>query len=921
MKKTSKLMALVLVLVVCLTCVLTACCKHNYIDGICTECGKKQRGYEAKDYSYRMAPSDLPTAWNSHTYQSHSSTYVLDYTTDALYAFDYNATGDGFQIVPAMASGDPTDVTANYAGQFGIPADATEQYAYSIPLRDDLKFDNGDPITAATFVESMQLLLNPEAANYRADNVYMNTLKIAGAEAYFKQGTYALSEFVSANYGDDEYVDPANFTTTTDGTLQYNGKDIVLDLNSGGNWGSELSLYASYGYLATFDYDANGRVQYTDAEGNVVYTRVDTDDATAYDWKDAQGNPVAITEGADGWYLGETKLEISSKTKNVDAYTALEAAADEEGWVKLTPATLKNLQDVIAVLHGYNTVEEYAADGAGDYAYQEFEEMAYFGQTYDEFEWSQVGFFENEGNLVVVLKTPMEDNFFLRYELCTSFFLVHPEKYKECISTSGGVYTNNYGTSVDTYIGYGPYKLTNYVADSTIIMEKNLKWWGFSSGEKAEMYQTTKVVYTKVTEDSQRLNMFLKGELESYGLQAADMADYIGSDYIYFNDTESTWYLAMNPGFDSLKANQEKATPATSGNEVNKTIIAIDEFRQALSYSLDRTQFILQLSPMSGVASSLLSSMIVADPESGSSYRQTEEAKDAVLNFWGLADQVGEGKEYATKDEAIASITGYDPTGAKALFQQAYDKAVAGKYLTEAAIASGNWEVQIIVGKPADGNFYNKGYEFLKTNWTEAVEGTPFEGKLVFIQSQTLGSTTFGDYLRDGSVDILFGVGYSGDMFNPYSMIKCFTDNLQYDTFTDKEEVKLDIEINGKTLRASLADWSNKCIMGTEITAVVVGADGQPTTETVRISAGTSADPAVRVKILAAIEGKVMTLSNIFPLMTDASASLKCKRLNYKTEEYILGVGRGGLQYYTYAMDDAEWAAYVTSQGGTLNYK
>ena len=58
----------------------------------------------------------------------------------------------------------------------------------------------------------------------------------------------------------------------------------------------------------------------------------------------------------------------------------------------------------------------------------------------------------------------------------------------------------------------------------------------------------------------------------------------------------------------------------------------------------------------------------------------------------------------------------------------------------------------------------------------------------------------------------------------------------------------------------------------------------------------------------------------MIPLMTDASASLRCMRVNYKTEEYILGLGRGGIQYYTYTHTDEEFAAFVQQQGGTLDY-
>ena len=340
-----------------------------------------------------------------------------------------------------------------------------------------------------------------------------------------------------------------------------------------------------------------------------------------------------------------------------------------------------------------------------------------------------------------------------------------------------------------------------------------------------------------------------------------------------------------------------------------------------MSYALDRKEYNQALSPTSGVAKALLSSMIVADPESGYTYRAMDEAKDAILSFWGLSDQWGEGKEYATRDDAIESITGYDPAGAKTLFDKAYDIAIAQNLIPADAIASGKWEVQITIGKPADANYYNNGYEFLKTCWTNAVKGTKFEGHLTFVQSQTLGSTSFGTYLRTGQIDILFGVGYSGAQFDPYSMMDCFTGSLQYDPLTDKTKVDLDVTLNGKTLRASLYDWVSVALQGDKIKASVVGSDGKVTSETVELSAGANDDPAMRVTILAAAECKIMTLANIFPVSTDASASLRCMRVVYKTEEYVTGMGRGGIEWYTYVMDDTEFANHVKSEGGTLNYK
>ncbi len=858
MRKFISLITLVLAIAMMLS--LVACQTENPEGPKGDQVDKTAGIYDEKYYTYRMAPSDLPESWNVQTYQSNSSTYVLDYTSDSLYSFDYNDDYTGYKIVTGMAKELPVDVTADYVGQYGIK-EGDENKAYKIVLKDYLKYDNGDVLNAHSFVESMKCLLNPIAANFRADNVYASgSLKIYNAEAYLKQSTYALSEFVSANYGDDEYVNPADFTTTAEGILQVNGADVVIDLSSGGNWGS------------------NGLDDYNGAS-----------------------------------YLTAVQA----------AYDALNAAADENRQVKLTAALLKNVQDCIACLHGFASVEEYAAD-SGDYAYMEFEEMAFLGKVWDALEYDgNVGFFAtSDTELVIVLVNAMEDNFYLRRELMTDFFLVHVPTYKACEKVVDGVYTNTYGTSVDTFVGHGPYKLTQYVEGATIKLERNDNWRGYTEADYISgTYQTDAINYQKVTEDSTRLEMFLKGEIDSYGLQAEDMDDYLGSDYTYFNDSESTWYLAMNPDVATLTTMAASATAENTGYTVIKTPIAITEFRQALSYSLNRTEFNQLTSPTSGVAKALLSSMIIADPESGMSYRSTDTAKDAILSFWGLSDAWGEGKEYATRDEAIESITGYDPAGAKTLFDTAYDKAVEAGYITADMISSGKWEVQICIGKPADANYYNKGYEFLKTCWTNAVKGTKFEGHVTFVQSQTLGSTTFGSYLRNGQVDILFGVGFGGDMFNPYSLMDCFTGSLQYDPFTEKDTVSVDIEIDGQLLRASLYSWVSEALQGDTIECGVVGADGETTGEIVEISAGPS-DPAQRrIDILAATEEAILNLSNIFPIQTDATASLRCMRVNYKTEEYILGVGRGGMKYYTYAMDDAEFAAHVTAEGGTLNYK
>ncbi len=815
-----------------------------------TGCGNKHdKSYvdDTATYTYRLATDSLPTSWNNHTYQSNDATDVLDYTEDGLYTFDYNDTKDGYQIVPSMASAMPKDVTSDYVGQYGI-TEESESQVYEIALKDWLKFDNGDPITANDFVKSAQLLLSPEAANYRADNFYAGNLCVYGAEAYVKQGAYSLGDFVSAAMGEDEYVNPSEFTTDSEGYLQVNGADIVLDLTSGGNWGSNgLQDYYDYGYL--------------------------TD----------------------------------------DVFSPLANAADENGQVKLTAETLTALQNCIAVLHGYATVDEYAA-ASGDYAYQEFEEMAYLGKTWEEYSWDNVGYFaKDDYTLVIVLTKPLS-GFYLNYSLSGNMNLVHNTTYENCISTDGGVYSNSYGTSVETYVGYGPYRLTTYVDGSELAFERNEYWHGYYEEDKAGQYQTTNISIKQVAEAATRLEMFLKGELDSYGLQSTDMADYQGSDFTYYTEGDSTWFIALNPDVDGLKTAEDNATPATAGNVVVKRVLAIKDFRKALSFSVDRAAYELALDPTGSPAKALYGNMIISDPDNGTTYRSTDQAKQVIVDFWGLTDEIGDGKEYATVDDAIASITGYDLEGAKTLFDSAYDQAVEAGYIP----SGDNWEVQIVIGLPGSGSsaYYNNGYVLLSKVWTEAVEGTKFEGHLVFSQSQPLGSTSFSDYLKNNTIDLLFGVGWTGSALDPYSLIQAYVDsNYQYDPSWDTTTTDLTIEINGKNLTATVYDWY-LALSGETITATVEGGS-----ETEEITAGTSADATLRLDILAGIEGAVLQQYDMIPVGLQASASLKGMRVNYYTEEYVYGMGRGGIQYYTYAMNDDEWSSYVAEQGGTLDYK
>ena len=772
-------------------------------------------------YTYNLALSTFPTNWNAHQYQTATDAVILDYIVSGFYTFDYNDTLDGYEIVPYMAVAEPEDVTAEYAAQYGIDATETARI-WKLTLRDDLKWEDGTPITAQDFVKSAELLLNPAAQNYRADSLYQGDLSLINAKEYLYQGQ----------------------TVTEDNGL------------TGAYTMADLTLNADGVYAA--------------ADGTVITLGVDY----PLDW--TGGNTLNDYVSAYGEaYFDPTNWET------------LMGMADENGRIALT----QEVYDLfIPVITGNPAWGETEADVVNYLVYD---------STFAEMTFDQVGIFAPADNeLVLALNTPLE-GFYLLYNLSSSW-LVNEALYTSCESVVDGVYTNTYGTSAETTISYGPYKLTSFQADKQFILERNDEHFDVAAGG----YQTTHIQYDYVAEASARLEMMLKGQLDSYGLSAEDMETYGASDYTYYTTGDSTFFMALNPDMDALTSAQ-----AALGDNYNKTILTVKEFRQALAYAIDRAAFALATSPTNSPAFGVFSSLIISDPENGTAYRTTDEAKWVLARFWGLADDIGAGKMYETVDDAVESITGYNLEMAKQKFDEAYDIAISTGLMDD------NDTVHILIGTPnSTSNFYNKGYDYLVNCYTEAVKGTKLEGKLEFSKDDTLGNG-FANALRANQVDMLFGVGWTGSALDPYGLVEAYTtESYQYNPSWDTSVEMATVNIDGVDYTASVLDWTYA--LGGE-TITITAADG--TEKEFRAGSADGVDEA-RFAILTVMENCILETYDLIPLIDDASASLKGMQVEFYTEEYIYGVGRGGVKYMTYNYNDEQWADYVSSQNGTLNY-
>ena len=121
----------------------------------------------------------------------------------------------------------------------------------------------------------------------------------------------------------------------------------------------------------------------------------------------------------------------------------------------------------------------------------------------------------------------------------------------------------------------------------------------------------------------------------------------------------------------------------------------------------------------------------------------------------------------------------------------------------------------------------------------------------------------------------------------------------------------INVPVNGvdTDLTMTLKQWSDA------LNGATVTVDG------VEYNFGSAAaDVETRLDILAACEGKILESYSYLPMLQDGGMSLLSQQVFYVIEEYNPILGRGGIAYAKYNYNDAEWAEYVASQGGELQY-
>lgn len=574
------------------------------------------------------------------------------------------------------------------------------------------------------------------------------------------------------------------------------------------------------------------------------------------------------------------------------AYASLLALADANGDVAVTAESLALLTTVITAKAAWGETKENTVG----YMYVNYE--------YPAMDFSEVGYFvgDNEYELVMVIDgtlNPLDAEGNLTYEAgyyFSSWPLVKKDLWERCEDQSKTPYANSYCTTQEKSASWGPYKLTNYQDQKTYTVSRNDKWFGYGLPQYANQYQTDAIVTEKIEEWDTAWLAFQKGNLDGIGMDVKIAADYRTSKRAYF--TPETYTFNLN-----IQSN------ATKTDKRNSLLLNYADFRKAISLSLDRDDYCAKNNPSSQAALGLLNSMYYYDVENGKVYRDTIQAKEAILNAYGAtknADgswKVGE-TTYTDIEDALDATTGYNLTLARQLVERAVAQAKKdGKY-------SDGDEIILTYGIETQSANTDRVKNWFQAAFDNMTKGTSIEGK-VKIEYFMFSNATWSEQFADGEYDLCFGA-WGNAPFNPAYLL-CETqisDENRYAVKWDPTTVEVTVKATPDDKHKdgnytyNLAQWR----------LILQGKDGCP----VNFKNFPMED---QLAALGAVETAILKEYYSIPVYSRYSASLMGYKVDYVSYEYNTFMGYGGIRYMTFNYDDTAWAEFVASNNNILNYK
>ena len=466
---------------------------------------------------------------------------------------------------------------------------------------------------------------------------------------------------------------------------------------------------------------------------------------------------------------------------------------------------------------------------------------------------------------------------------CGTNWLVHKATYEANAAA--------YGTTLETTVSYGPYKLESVDAGKVVLVQ-NENYYQFTKnadgtlygetdyevdGEKLQAYQTTKIIIAAMTEEEAQA-AFMKGELSKWIPNDEELVNYNTSEQLRQEDKTETYALFFNTNEAALKAMD------TKGNK-NSVVLTNANFRKAFSMAIDRGDWV-SVTPAYKAAYYLLNQAYYYDvyKDPTSVYRDAAQTMQSMCDVYGV--KWVDGAMYGTLEEAYGSISGYYPEDAKNLMVAACNE------LVQAGLYTKGQEIKIRVAYSTAAITASQQEQVAKLNeYLNAVASGSGFGKITLEAvgeiADITGKVTGGE----------FAIGYGaagGDVFNPLTALKSYLDasanKLAEGACWNPATEKLTLKIEGESITKTWTEWIRTL---------------EPNGEFANKSIGYKLD------VTSALERELLKKFYRIPLAADCDAYMQAYQVQDFAEQYNVMYGFGGMELLTFNYNDAQWAEQV----------
>lgn len=518
---------------------------------------------------------------------------LFGYITDSLYTGDYDwAAARQYLIDEGLAKDGDLPATIGFDewyeagldasllpyGRFpamttSLPIDVDgDGFTWRFELRDDLAFEDGTEINAATFDYSWKMLLDPKLLNDRASSLYNDTdLPLVNAEAYAKQNSFK--------------TDKLGFDVYAIGQTEYSRENAYYGETAGG-W-------------------------------DIYYVGPPYENLVGPSDEKAFVEPWGTGYGFDGWVLETVDDEYFTIT---DAGTLI---AFEEGW------TLDGVAVPTAIPDG-ETDAGYAGaypaymDDAGNRAPLDEDGLPDGGVqlTQDPVAWSEVGFALDSSDPLAfeITLTDAKTQWDVMANLLSGITgVVHETAFEEGMNDDRT--STNYGTIDNQLVSYGPYNMVAWESDVLYLYDLNEDHYAASD------YRITKIRYDVIEDQSVAVDEFKEGRLDVVGVGGEFYDEFKYALNLKLAPTSTFFRFAFN-----IAGSKEADEDGNKAYELNPILVNPD-FRQAFYFAVDRDTFTREVRDPSVPTYGFLGPVYYSTEYNSFSYRSSTSGLDVLSDF------------------------------------------------------------------------------------------------------------------------------------------------------------------------------------------------------------------------------------------------------------------------------------------------